>query len=106
MDARFQQLFGAAPAQQAVQAREEGHNKVHLVGDKGAAQLAEHALKMAVVVEQQLRLTQAAAFRSLPLPVASEYYKFLQQAYAQYTSRTKGNKGHGLGPPDTFNATA
>ena len=107
MDTAFHQVFGAPPAPSAAAAREEGPSKVRVVtAGKEATAIAEHALKMAVVVEQQLRLTQAAAFRSLPLPVSSEYYKYLQQAYAQYTAQTKGNKGHGLGPPDTFNAAA
>ena len=107
MDAAFQQIFGASSLPSAAPAREEGNNKVRVVASgKDAAAIAEHALKMAVMVEQQLRVTQAAAFRSLPLPVTSEYYKFLQHAYAQYSAQTKGNKGHGLGPPDTFNAAA
>ncbi|CAE7285541.1 mocs3, partial [Symbiodinium natans] len=107
MDTAFHQAFGAPPAPSAAAAREGGPSKVRVVtADKEATAIAEHALKMAVVVEQQLRLTQAAAFRSLPLPVSSEYFKYLQQAYAQYTAQTKGNKGHGLGPPDTFNAAA
>ena len=107
MDTAFQQLFGSSALPSPAQAREEGNNKVRVVAaGKDAAAIAEHALKMAVVIEQQLRVTQAAAFRSMPLPVTSEYYKYLQHAYAQYSSQTKGNKGHGLGPPDTFNAAA
>ena len=107
MDTAFQQLFGSSALPSPAQAREEGNNKVRVVAaGKDAAATAEHALKMAVVIEQQLRVTQAAAFRSMPLPVTSEYYKYLQHAYAQYSSQTKGNKGHGLGPPDTFNAAA
>ena len=30
--------------------------------------------------------------------MSSEYYKYLQQTYAEYYG-----KGHGLGPPDSFN---
>ena len=62
--------------------------------------MAELALKIAVVNDYHIRMVQAASIRTFPVPVESDFYKIASQASLDYSQKTKGNSGHGLGPPD------
>ena len=84
-------IFGAAP--------QAGGPPQRAKRDSTDEQLA---LKLAVMNAQQTRLLQAAVFKTISINVDSTLYIKMAQALSSYEARTKGNKGHGQGAPDTY----
>ena len=58
------------------------------------------AQKLGTMNAQRLRMVEGTVLRSLPLPVDSECFKAQHAVKQNYTEKTKGKKGHGMGPPD------
>ena len=72
----------------------------------GYGEKADLALKLATISAQKVRLLEAACFTEIPLNTDGDIYLAMQRATTAYSASTKGKKGHGLGPPDTFSCAA
>ncbi|CAK0878818.1 unnamed protein product [Prorocentrum cordatum] len=99
-------LFGKAgekPAAAAGQGTGIQARKKFAVEDTTVEKKADLALKLGVINAQRNRLLEAACTFQFTLKVADPIFCAMKQAQEQeYLPRVKGNKGHGLGAPDSF----
>ena len=64
------------------------------------------ALKLGVINASYSRLLMVCTTRRFEIPTDGILFQALTASKTTYTSKTKGKKGHGMGPPDGYNAFA
>ncbi|CAK0871424.1 unnamed protein product [Prorocentrum cordatum] len=73
------------------------------VEDGSTEKKVDLAIKLGVISSQRTRLLEAACTTQFTITVAGPIYQAMKSAFeTEYTPRVKGQKGHGLGAPDSF----
>ena len=81
----------------------EGPAKVRVVGQASKDESVQVALRLGAINSSRSRMFESILFRAFVIPVHHKFMTAMNKAGGEYSERTKGKKGHGLGGPDSFN---
>ena len=92
---------GAAGSSIGADARAESARKVHVVSSD-LEHKVDVALRLSAINASQSRIKAPQTQSEVPIATDGPTKKAYDITHADYLSKTKGNAGHGLGPPDSF----